>query len=114
MACLNINISRVFSPIKATVSRVGGLCASITRLQSINITITEMISNLNVVVTKGSPMFSVATAAVSEYMQVRCSIVCDVLNYYLLVEPEFIWLTEDNNWSQDFMVESNVDWIVEY
>lgn len=113
MACLNINITRVLSPIKATVSMVGGLCASITRLQSINVTITEMISNLNVVVTKSSPMLSIATAEVSEYMQVRCSIVCDVLNYYLFVEPEFIWLTEANDWSHDFDVKSNVDWVID-
>jgi hypothetical protein len=83
MACLNINISKVLSPIKATIS-----VASI---------------------------FNIATSDISERMQVKYSVVCDVPNggYFLIVEPEIVWLTESNDWSHDFEVQSNVDWIVD-
>lgn len=33
--------------------------------------------------------------------------------FYLKVEPELIWLTEDNNFSQDVEVRSNVEWTIE-
>lgn len=102
MACLNINISRVLTPsIKATMSRVGGFSA---------------LSRLNVAVTKVASIFNIATSDISERMQVKYSVVCDVPNggYFLFVEPEIVWLTEANGWSQDFVVKSNVDWTIDY
>lgn len=34
-------------------------------------------------------------------------------NAFLYVTPEFVWLTESNDFSADFDVESNVKWNIE-
>ena len=116
MACLNINISRVLSPpIKATMSRVGGVSAFVTTLHDMSIAVTAL-SRLNIAVTKVASIFNIATSDISERMQVKYSVVCDVPNggYFLFVEPEIVWLTEANDWSHDFVVKSNVDWTIDY
>lgn len=115
MACLNINISRVLSPIKATMSRVGELDAFVTTFYDMSVAVTAL-SRLNVAVTKVASIFNIATSDISERMQVKYSVVCDVPNggYFLFVEPEIVWLTEDNDWSHDFVVKSNVDWTIDY
>ena len=116
MACLNINISRVLTPsIKATMSRVGGFSAFVTTLHDMSVAVTAL-SRLNVAVTKVASIFNIATSDISERMQVKYSVVCDVPNggYFLFVEPEIVWLTEANGWSQDFVVKSNVDWTIDY
>lgn len=99
MACLNINISRVLTPPTLDMS------VAVTAL-----------SRLNVAVTKVASIFNIATSDISERMQVKYSVVCDVPNggYFLFVEPEIVWLTEANGWSQDFVVKSNVDWTIDY
>lgn len=115
MACLNINISRVLTPsIKATMSRVGGVSAFATTLHDMSVAVTAL-SRLNVAVTKVASIFNIATSDISERMQVKYSVVCDVPNggYFLFVEPEIVWLTEANDWSHDFDVKSNVDWVID-
>lgn len=43
----------------------------------------------------------------------RMSHVCEVgREDYLLISPEVMWLTEDNDYSGVFEVYSNVDWII--
>ena len=115
MACLNINISRVLSPIKATMSRVGELDAFVTTLHDMSVAVTAL-SRLNFAVTKVASIFNITTSDINERMQVKYSVVCDVPNggYFLFVEPEIVWLTESNDWSHDFVVESNVDWTIDY
>lgn len=115
MACLNINISRVPSPIKATISMVGELDDFETTLHGISVVVTAL-PRLNVAVTKVASIFNIATSDISERMQVKYSVVCDVPNggYFLFVEPEIVWLTEANDWSHDFVVKSNVDWTIDY
>lgn len=115
MACLNINISKVLSPIKATISRVQELDAFETTLHDISIAVT-VLPRENVAVTKVTPIFNITASDISERMQVKYSVVCDVPNggYFLFVEPEVVWLTEANGWSQDFVVKSNVDWTIDY
>lgn len=114
MACLNINISRVLSPIKATMSRIGELDAFVTTLHDMSVAVTAL-SRLSVAVTKVASIFNIATSDISERMQVKYSVVCDVPNggYFLFVEPEIVWLTEANDWSHDFDVKSNVDWVID-
>ena len=116
MACLNINISRVLTPsIKATMSRVGGVSAFVTTLHDMSIAVTAL-SRLNVAVTKVASIFNIATSDISERMQVKYSVVCDVPNegYFLFVEPEIVWLTESNGYEVDMQVKSNVDWTIDY
>lgn len=115
MACLNINISRVLSPIKATISRVGELDAFGTTLHDIRVAVTAL-PRLNVAVTKVASIFNIATSDISERMQVKYSVVCDAPNggYFLYVEPEIVWLTESNGYEVDMQVKSNVDWTIDY
>ena len=116
MACLNINISRVLTPsIKATMSRVGGVSAFVTTLHDMSIAVTAL-SRLNVAVAKVASIFNIATSDISERMQVKYSVVCDVPNggYFLFVEPEIVWLTESNGYEVDMQVKSNVDWTIDY
>ena len=115
MACLNINISKVLSPIKATISRVQELDAFEATLHDISVAVT-VLPRLNVAVTKVASIFNIATSDISKRMQVKYSVVCDVPNggYFLFVEPEIVWLTEANDWSHDFVVKSNVDWTIDY
>ena len=84
------------------MSRVGELDAFVTTLY-----------DMSVAVTKVASIFNITTSDISERMQVRYSIVCDVPDYYLFVEPKIVWLTEANDWSHDFMVKSNVDWTID-
>ena len=117
MACLNINISRVLTPsIKATMSRVGGVSAFVSMLPNMSIAISSLSSRLNVSVTKVASIFNIATSDISERMQVKYSVVCDVPNggYFLFVEPEIVWLTESNGYEVDIQVKSNVDWTIDY
>lgn len=115
MACLNINISSVLSPIKATMSRIGELDAFVTTLHDMSVAVTAL-SRLNVAVTKVASIFNIATSDISERMQVKYSVVCDVPNggYFLFVEPEIVWLTESNGYEVDMQVKSNVDWTIDY
>ena len=116
MACLNINISRVLTPsIKATMSRIGELDAFVTTLHDMSVAVTAL-SRLNVAVTKVASIFNIATSDISERMQVKYSVVCDVPNggYFLFVEPEIVWLTESNGYEVDMQVKSNVDWAIDY
>ena len=116
MACLNINISRALTPsIKATMSRVGGVSAFVTTLHDMSVAVTAL-SRLNVAVTKVASIFNIATSDISERMQVKYSVVCDVPNggYFLFVEPEIVWLTESNGYEVDMQVKSNVDWTIDY
>lgn len=116
MACLNINISRVLTPsIKATMSRVGGVSAFVTALHDMSVAVTAL-SRLNVAVAKVASIFNIATSDISERMQVKYSVVCDVPNggYFLFVEPEIVWLTESNGYEVDMQVKSNVDWTIDY
>lgn len=114
MACLNINISSVLSPIKATMSRIGDPDAFVTALCNLSVVVTAL-PRLNIAVTKVASIFNITTSDVSERMQVKYSVVCDVPNdgYFLIVEPEIVWLTEANDWSHDFDVKSNVDWVID-
>lgn len=117
MSCLNINISRVLTPsIKATMSRVGGVSAFVSMLPNMSISISSLSSRLNVSVGKVDSEFDIAIAEISKRMEISYSIICDVPNggYFLFVEPEVVWLTEANGWSQDFVVKSNVDWTIDY
>lgn len=47
-------------------------------------------------------------------LRMSTRIVCGLPDYYLIVKPDVVWLTESNDWSHDFEVQSNVDWIVDY
>lgn len=47
-------------------------------------------------------------------LRMSTRIVCGLPDYYLIVKPDMVWLTESNDWAHDFEVQSNVDWIVDY
>lgn len=93
---------------------VGELDDFETTLHGISVVVTAL-PMLNVAVTKVASIFNIAASDISERMQVKYSVVCDVPNggYFLIVEPEIVWLTEANDWSHDFDVKSNVDWVID-
>ena len=58
---------------------------------------------------------SVGTSRQGGNLHVRTSLIC-TLNLeepYLRVEPEYIWLTESNNWQALVKVESNRAWRID-
>ena len=49
-----------------------------------------------------------------EQMAFTCGLVCSANDvYFLNVEPEFIWLLPENDFSEDVAVYSNVAWTIE-
>lgn len=50
----------------------------------------------------------------SKPVEFRCGLVCSVSDaFYLNVEPEFIWLLPENDFSEDVVIYSNVTWTIE-
>lgn len=114
MACLNINISRVLSPpIKATMSRVGGVSAFVTTLHDMSIAVTAL-SRLNVAVAKVASIFNIAASDISERMEISYSIICDVSDSaYIIVEDGTIQLDYKGN-PISVAVKSNTSWTIDY
>jgi hypothetical protein len=48
-------------------------------------------------------------------LKVRCGVVCSLAEVlpYIEVEPDVIWLTPSNNFSEEVVVYSNVTWVIE-
>lgn len=46
-------------------------------------------------------------------LRMSTRIVCGLPDYYLIVKPDVVWLTEANDWSHYFDVKSNVDWVID-
>jgi hypothetical protein len=47
-------------------------------------------------------------------VEFRCGLVCSVSEmFYLRVEPEYIWLLPENDFSEDVVVYANVSWTIE-
>lgn len=47
-------------------------------------------------------------------VEFRCGLVCSVSDdFYLNVEPEYIWLLPENDFSEDVVIYSNVRWTIE-
>lgn len=55
-----------------------------------------------------------ARASLQEkHLAIRCGIVCSLVDAYLKVEADNIWLLPENDFTQDVVVYSNVKWIIE-
>ena len=50
---------------------------------------------------------------IEKHLAVRCGIVCSLVDAYLKVEADNIWLLPENDFTQDVVVYSNVKWIIE-
>lgn len=47
-------------------------------------------------------------------VEFRCGLVCSTSEaFYLNVEPEYIWLLPENDFSEDVVVYANVSWTIE-
>lgn len=94
MSCLSAYIKRIGGCINATIEGCESIILSISRIGQ-------------------SPV--VTTADIGEKLKVRCGLVCSVsdTHKYLEVEPDIIWLIPENGFSQDVVVYSNVEWVIE-
>lgn len=103
MGCLQVNVTlepiiKVLVSIKNTglkvfASNKGGICPIISRIGH-------------------SPIAGVSNIG---GLKVRCGVVCSPAEVlpYIEVEPDFIWLTPSNNFSEEVVVYSNVTWVIE-
>lgn len=116
MACLNINIERVSTPpIKATMSKVGGISAFASAPPSIRTIVTTLPSSFDVAVTNATSTLSIAVARVGQQIQARSSIVCGgVIDSPYLVVAEGIILLEIGGYPVSVAVQSNTTWSVYY
>lgn len=46
-------------------------------------------------------------------LRMTTRIVCGLPDYYLIVKPDVVWLTEANGFEADFEVKSNTNWKIE-
>ena len=61
-----------------------------------------------------NPLQTLRTQLLNSPLRMSTRIVCGLPEYYLIVKPDVVWLTEANDWSHDFEVASNVNWTVDY
>ena len=55
-----------------------------------------------------------STSRADEQMIFTCGLVCSTSEaFYLNVEPEYIWLLPENDFSEDVVIYSNVSWTIE-
>lgn len=78
---------------------------------SIKITLGQ---STRMAISLSNPLQTLRTHLLNKPLCMSTRIVCGLPEYYLIVKPEIVWLTEANGWSQDFVVKSNVDWKIDY
>lgn len=106
MGCLVVSGWRVGEGLKIGVERIGqGLAIASNRIgEELKIGIERIGQGLDVIANR-----------TGGNLRITAGLVCDTAaaEYYLQVSPQTVWLTPSNNFSDDFIVVSNVSWRVE-
>lgn len=117
MSCIQINISNSEGGIKASVLNVTEhITVKVSLLQDFPI-IAEVnnVSDPIIVNIHTALSSEITIIEVSKRLNIYCSLVCAVTEVppYIEISQEIIWLIPENDFSEDVLVQSNTDWIIE-
>lgn len=119
MGCLNATITTNYKPAEASILlTTESLYSTISMLKQIDVEIDLIKNVLNnpyeVLITRLNTTPNMEIKESSKRLKASVGIVCtlELLHDYLEVEPEHIWLVPSNNYSQEFIVYSNTNWII--
>lgn len=103
MGCLNIKISAISEALKPTITSVtDGIKATISSAEALCCSLTA-----------NAPL-AVSIGAMGVPLKVTIGEICTTpQDFYLEVSPNVVWLTPDNNFSDNFEVKSNLKWTIE-
>lgn len=103
MGCLKITLSAVEESIKPSLTAVSeGIKATLSGFEGLRCTLQY------------EPPLAVSLKGIGESLKVSISEVCSTpQDFYLEVSPKVMWLTPDNNFTDNFEVKSNLKWTIE-
>lgn len=115
-SCLSAHVRIVDKPIAARAKRTTSplVALSRTNIRTINAKVSSEGGELRSHIRKINTAPVVDMVLKASKISARCGLVCSLaeVEYYLAVEPQYIWLTPLNNFSEDVIIYSNVDWII--
>lgn len=77
---------------------------------SIKITLGQ---STRMAISLSNPLQTLRTHLLNKPLCMSTRIVCGLPEYYLIVKPDVVWLTEANGFEADFEVKSNTNWKIE-
>lgn len=103
MGCLKITLSAIEESIKPSLTSVtDGIKATLSGFEGLRVALQY------------SPPMDVSLAGLGEALKVSFSEICTTpQDFYLEVSPNVVWLTPENNFSDNFEVKSNLKWTIE-
>lgn len=103
MGCLNITISAIGESLKPRLTSVtDGIKATLSGFEGLRVALQY------------TPPMKVSLAGLGEALKVSISEICTTpQDFYLEVSPNVVWLTPDNNFTDNFEVKSNLKWTIE-
>lgn len=104
MGCIELTISRVGEAMSSMTARLGEVARFSVAVPSIPLKVLS--SRLD--------EMEYSTSRADEQMIFTCGLVCSTSEaFFLNVEPEYIWLLPENDFSEDVVVYANVSWTIE-
>ena len=105
MSCIEVTISRASQSFTATASRDGSPAGfSVSAVTRPLTAFAERLDEMHYYPSR-----------VDGPITFRCGLVCSLeAVHYLRVEPQYIWLLPENDFSEDVAVYSDVSWTVDY
>lgn len=103
MGCLNITISAIGESLKPRLTSVtDGIKATLSGFEGLRVALQY------------TPVMQVSLTGIGEALKVSFSEICTTpQDFYLEVSPNVVWLTPENNFSDNFEVKSNLKWTIE-
>lgn len=103
MGCLKITLSAIEESIKPSLTSVtDGIKATLSGFESLRVALQY------------TPAMQVSLAGLGEALKVSISEICTTpQDFYLEVSPNVVWLTPENNFSDNFEVKTNLKWTIE-
>ena len=103
MGCLNVTISAIGESLKPRLTAVSeGIKATLSGFEGLRCALQY------------EPPLAVSLKGLGEALKVSFSEICTTpQDFYLEVSPKVMWLTPDNNFTDNFEVKSNLKWTIE-
>lgn len=101
----DISIRRITNPILFAINRVG---------EALSFGVERIESPITFIINKVGEELSFNAERIGSPIEFKCGLVLDINSeFYLDVPQDHIWLTPENDFSQDVVVCSNVTWVIE-
>lgn len=103
MGCLKITLSAIEESIKPSLTSVtDGIKATLSGFDGLRVALQY------------TPAMQVSLAGLGEALKVSISEICSTpQDFFLEVSPGVMWLTPENNFTDNFEVKSNLKWTIE-